>query len=94
MKTIQIQNKNLEITREIVEYRPYAFFEYDGKFAKIGMFDGNLEVGNDTIILSQDEKSQIRKIVKEMEKPTQGNIQKIAGEIYNDRWEDESYDNL
>ena len=33
------------------------------------MFDGNLEVGNDTIILSDDEKSQIRKIVKEMEKP-------------------------
>ena len=87
MKTIQIQNKNLEITREIVEYRPYAFFEYDGKLAKIGMFDGNLEVGNDTIILSDDEKSQIRKIVKEMEKPMQGNIQKDAA----DRYMDEHY---
>ena len=26
MKIIQIQNKNLEITREIVEYRPYGIF--------------------------------------------------------------------
>ena len=77
MEIIQIQNKNLEITREIVEYTPMAFFEYDGKPAKIGMFDGNLEVGNETIILSQDEKSQIKKIVKEMEKPNSPEVQII-----------------